>query len=245
MSLRQVRRSWTRLGAEDPLWAVYVAPGTRGNRWDLDAFLDTGRHEVDRTFARLAELGLATGTELALDFGCGVGRLTQPLSERFARVVGVDISPPMLERARLLDETGRQIDWVLNDSDALRFQPDASVDFCYSSLVLQHLPRRLATRYLSELVRVLRPGGLAVVQVASRPLRSVKGLAFRLLPHAITGAAQRLFLRYPAPMRMTALSADDVEAACRSYGGVVVDATDDPTYGGHWVYTRYVVRRDG
>ncbi|MBJ7451214.1 MAG: hypothetical protein JHC71_03900, partial [Blastococcus sp.] len=46
MSFEQVRNDWITLGSEDPLWAVLVADGTRGGRWDTDAFLRLGRDDV-------------------------------------------------------------------------------------------------------------------------------------------------------------------------------------------------------
>ena len=58
MSLEDVRRDWTTLGEQDPLWAVYVAPGTKGGGWDIDAFFATGANEVTRSLSRARELGL-------------------------------------------------------------------------------------------------------------------------------------------------------------------------------------------
>ena len=72
MSLEDVRRDWTTLGEQDPLWAVYVAPGTKGGGWDIDAFFATGANEVTRSLSRARELGLLVGQGTGLDFGCGV-----------------------------------------------------------------------------------------------------------------------------------------------------------------------------
>lgn len=242
MSLDDLARAWTRLGAQDPLWAVYVAAGTQGGRWDVDAFLETGRREVAASLARLDALGVRPGHRCALDFGAGVGRLSQPLSAVFDEVVAVDLSEPMLEQGRRLAGEGSRITFVHNARPDLAFQPTGSVDLVYSSLVLQHLPRALALGYLREFLRVLRPGGVAVVQVASRPMVSPKGLAFRLLPHRVVGFLQTRLLGYPAPMRMTAISHKDVTAAVEALGDLV-DALPDRSYGGHWRYTRYVVVR--
>jgi hypothetical protein len=107
--------------------------------------------------------------------------------------------------------------------------------------VLQHLSRRLAASYLTEFLRVLRPDGVAVVQVASRPTRSLKGLAFRLLPAPVTGWLQRRLLRYPAPMRMQAMPESWMAATVAAAGGRILSGTEDDSYGGHWIYTRYVL----
>jgi ubiquinone/menaquinone biosynthesis C-methylase UbiE len=239
---RRTARHWERLGSEDPLWAVYVAPGTRGGRWDRERFEATGRAEVTRVLRRLDELGLPASAGLAVDFGCGVGRLSRPLAARFSRVVGVDVSDAMLAQAKEMSAHDERIEYVLNRADDLGFLADRTVDLLYSSLVLQHLPRRLAAAYLAEFVRVIKADGVAVVQVATKPIvRSVKGWAFRAFPASLTGLLQRRFLRYPAPMRMQAMSERWVRRHVAHAGGRVVAAERDASYGGHWVYNRYAI----
>jgi SAM-dependent methyltransferase len=238
-----VRRDWTELGEQDPLWAVYVAPGTRGGRWDVEEFFATGRAEVDQSLQHLTSLGLVTGTTDALDFGAGVGRLSNALAAHFDRVTGVDVSPTMLEQARRLDRSQGRITFHLNDKPHLGDFADESVDLVYSSLVLQHLPRDLAETYLREFVRLLRPGGVAVVQVVSAPTRSLKGLIARYAPFPLVAWGQKRLLGYPAPMRMTPMPPATVEAVLRGTGARIVDAVPDPSYGGHWKCVRYYLSR--
>jgi SAM-dependent methyltransferase len=245
VSLGQLQDDWTRLGKEDPLWAVYVAPGTRGGKWDVEAFFDLGRREVDGALAALPGLGLAPGRRRALDFGCGVGRLSQALAAHVDEVTGLDIAPSMLEKARELDRSGGRVQFVLNQKPDLSLIPTGSVDIVYSSLVLQHMPPELARGYLGEFVRVLAPGGVAIFQVASRPTRSVKGLIFRLAPWPLLRWAQQRLLGYPAPMRMSQMTPDDVRAGIAGTPARLAAAIDDDSYGGHWHYTRYYVAVPG
>lgn len=238
-----MQNDWTRLGTDDPLWAVYVAPGTRGGKWDIDAFFDLGRREVDGALAELERQGLSPGRHRALDFGCGVGRLSQALAHHVDEVIGVDIASSMLAKARELDRSKGRVMFVLNQRPDLNDVSTGSVDIVYSSLVLQHMPPELARGYLREFVRVLAPGGVAIFQVASRPTRSIKGLLFRLAPWSVLRWAQRRLLRYPAPMRMSKMSADDVRAALAGTGARLAAAIDDDSYGGHWYYTRYYVAK--
>jgi ubiquinone/menaquinone biosynthesis C-methylase UbiE len=240
--LARLARHWRRLGDRDPLWAVYVAPDTKDGQWQVAAFLRTGREEVNRVLDGLPRP--PAGQQTALDFGCGVGRLSQALAEHFERVIGIDVSAPMLERAAQLARQSPRADrleFVLNERVDLAVVSSGTVDLVYSSLVLQHLPRPLAAGYLREFIRVLRPGGLVVVQVATAPTRSVKGWAFRLLPAPLIGLLQRVILRYPAPMRMQAMSDRWFSAVVRAAGGQIIGATEDASYGGHWIYTRYVI----
>jgi SAM-dependent methyltransferase len=230
------REDWEVLGAADPLWAVLVRDDGRHGRWDPDEFLETGRREVDEVLERIHALGLDPGSAAALDFGCGAGRLTQALRRHFDRVVGVDVSAPMLEHARSLD-VGRRCEFIQLGGTDLADQSDGTFDLAYSSLVLQHIPTEAALRYLTELLRVVRPGGVVAVQVASRPDRSVRGALTRVLPRAVLRV-----LRYPAPMDMYPITTDDVVAAVAGHGRLV-GAWDEEMYGGHWRYRRYILER--
>jgi SAM-dependent methyltransferase len=243
MGLDQVRADWTRLGAADPLWAVLVSPEHRHGRWDAEQFLATGRSEIDGVLRHLSSLGVPLRTDAALDFGCGAGRLSAALSRHFGHVVGVDISPTMLAQAREL-VPDRGVELIRNDRADLAPWADATFDLTYSSLVLQHLPTALALGYLGELVRVLRRGGVLVAQLATTPDGSVRGRIARVAPRSLLRVAQQRILRYPAPMDMHPTTAGQVADAVAAYGGTVVDAVDEPMYGGHWRYRRYyVVRR--
>ena len=54
MNLAELARDWTRLGEQDPLWAVYVAPDTRGGGWDVEQFLALGRRRGGRSLRATA-----------------------------------------------------------------------------------------------------------------------------------------------------------------------------------------------
>lgn len=241
--LDRLRLDWTRLGAEDPLWAVLIRPGTRHGGWDPDEFLATGRDEVGTAVDHLRRLDALPKLNRALDFGCGAGRASQALAEHAAEVVGVDVSEPMLETARGLDRSGGRCTFVLNERPDLSAFADGSFDLVYSSLVLQHLPPPLARSYLAELTRVLRPGGVMAVQVATRPTASLKGVLFRYAPQPLLRFGQRRILGYPAPMRMHAMSSRQFAEAIGLYDGVLLDSVEDLTYGGHWTYHRHFARR--
>src|SRR3954447_22271496 len=108
-----VRRDWERLGEEDPLWAVLSSEGKRGGNWDEAEFFRTGVEFVDQLMPDVAVHlpGQVLGD--ALDFGCGVGRLSQPLGRHFRTVTGVDVSAAMLDRARAAN-TADNITFVHN-----------------------------------------------------------------------------------------------------------------------------------
>lgn len=243
MSFEQVRADWTRLGAEDPLWAVHVAEGKRGGRWDVDEFLELGRRDVARSRTELAALGLPTTWHRVLDFGCGAGRLSQALAEHAQAVVGLDVSAPMLETARRLDRSDGRCSFVLSEDADLRAFADGDFDLLYSKRVLQHLPRPLLESYLREFMRVLTPGGVAVLHCTTRPMWTARGMVWRFAPGPLVRWAQRALLRYPAPMRMTALPGSRFRAIVAASGGDVVACTPVEEPETHWVAHWYVVRK--
>lgn len=164
MDIDRVREVWETLGRDDPLWAILSRGGKDRGRWDIAEFFATGETDI-ADFLRQAEaMGVMPPGGEALDFGCGVGRLSAALIKRFERVVGVDISAPMVQLAREFNggESGCQFE--VNTTERLPYA-SGRFDLLVSNIVLQHLPPRLARRYVGEFVRVLSPQGVAIFQV--------------------------------------------------------------------------------
>lgn len=122
----------------------------------------TARAELEGLFGRL---GAAPSGGICVEVGCGPGRMTGLLAERFDRVVAVDVSAGMLEQARR-DIRAPNVDFRLVSGEGLEPVEDGIADVLVCYLVLQHLPeRRLVLRYLGEFARVLAPPGRAFVQL--------------------------------------------------------------------------------
>ena len=100
----------------------------------------------------------------ALDAACGTGRYAGYLAERGHRVVGVDSSRAMLDRARARVPRG---EFVLADLHRLPL-PDDAVDVVVCGLALAHVPA--LGPVMAEFARVLRPGGHLVVSDAHHEL---------------------------------------------------------------------------
>lgn len=169
MDLKELKAHWDRLGEVDPYWAILSSPETLGNRWDLEQFFETGRVNVATFLDVSTRLGLPARRGAALDFGCGVGRLTQALADHFESVEGVDIASSMIALAKRFNRHGGRCRYHINTRDDLSLFPDAAFDFILAYIVLQHIPPEASRRYIREFVRVLRPGGLALFQLPTRP----------------------------------------------------------------------------
>ena len=121
------------------------------------------RRELDDLFARL---GADPRGGRCDEVGCGPGRMTPLLAERFDAVLGVDVSPAMLEQARVATADLERVELRLVSGERLDAVDDDSADVVVCYLVLQHLPSRAAVRaYVAEISRVLVPGGEAFVQL--------------------------------------------------------------------------------
>jgi SAM-dependent methyltransferase len=165
--IEKLRDTWETLGQRDPLWAILSTPETRGNRWDLTAFFQTGEDEVNRLFHRLKGMDISIQRGRALDFGCGVGRVTQAMATYFDTVDGVDIAPSMIRLADQHNHHGDRCRYHENKSPDLQLFESNSFDFVYSRIVLMHVPPRFTRRYIAEFSRILRPGGVALIHVPS------------------------------------------------------------------------------
>src|SRR5687767_3416731 len=114
-SVSRTRTSWEDLGKLDPLWAILSDSAHQFSGWKVDEFFATGEEEIGGVLDAAARYSLPAHTRKALDFGCGVGRLTRALAIRFDHAVGVDISQPMIDRAREYNATRPNCTFVLND----------------------------------------------------------------------------------------------------------------------------------
>jgi SAM-dependent methyltransferase len=125
--------------------------------WETAGAAKTFTHPID--FAWLSPL---PSSARIIDYGCGYGRITGQVQQQgFASIEGVDTSARLIARARQSHPTLSFR--VLPNPPALPY-PDASVDAVLLFAVLTCIPTDIGQRNLvTELSRVLRPGGLLYV----------------------------------------------------------------------------------
>lgn len=161
-----MRRFWDARARED---ALYFIDSTRDyGDADLESFWAQG----ERTLAGILDLAgaqLRPG-DVALDLGCGVGRLTRALAGRVSHVHALDVSGEMLDRARELNAQLTNVSWHHGDGTTLHPLADASIDAALSHVVFQHIPDpQITLGYVRELGRVLKPGGWTAFQISNDP----------------------------------------------------------------------------
>lgn len=218
------RRQWEALGRTDPYWAVLTEPEGKNGRWDTAAFFASGAAEIRSLLDRLTAMGLAPGRRVALDYGCGVGRLSRALAGSFESVVGVDFSASMLEEARRANAAFANLRFVQNDGRALGDVASASIDLVYSMIALQHVPAAWQRDVIREFGRVVAPGGAVVFQTPARHrFSSLSGLALGLVGNRLLNLPRRLVHGAGRVMEVHALPRAKVVSLLEESGLVVHD----------------------
>lgn len=165
-----VSRSWTRFGKTEPYWSVMSEPQYLMNRIgeNREAFLGSGRENVERLLATLRRNGVALDPHWeVLELGCGLGRNTRWLAPLFRRIFAVDVSPSHLRLAQSLNADAPQasrVEWIALGHPA-EIEALPACDLFFSMIVLQHDPPPLIGRLLEAAADKLRPGGYAFFQV--------------------------------------------------------------------------------
>jgi ubiquinone/menaquinone biosynthesis C-methylase UbiE len=173
-------------------------------RYDLGIrLLSLGR--INSVYERIARL--ARGPE-TLDLGCGTGGLAHRLAARGQRVTGVDLSPEMLDVARLKTPPGATLNWVQAGAvELVDCFPPASFDTIASILMFSELTPAERTETLRQCHRLLRAGGQLLIADEIRsptfarralqtlvrvPLASVTFIVTQTVTHAVSGLEEEI-----------------------------------------------------
>ncbi len=114
----------------------------------------------------LADLG-QTEQMLALEYGCGPGRMLARLAPRFLRVDGVDLSAEVLKVAKQYCAKLKNPPLLFNnDGTNLSMIADSTYDLAYSVICLQHIcVHSIRKQIMNDIYRVLKPKGIFTFQM--------------------------------------------------------------------------------
>lgn len=158
----RMRRDWDERAQHDAFQYVLTKEG----EWREPEFFASGERDFEALVGPVLErLAFDPKGKAMLELGCGVGRMTRTFAARFDRVVGVDVSPEMLRRAKALNPDAGNVEWLLCNGTDLASVESGSLDFAFSYLTLQHVPSsETVLGLIREMLRVLRPGGAFLFQ---------------------------------------------------------------------------------
>jgi trans-aconitate methyltransferase len=185
--LRAERDRWERL-ARDPYYAVINDEAYRGEQLSdqVKARFDrSGEEDVGLTLREIRQwIDPHFRPQMAVDFGCGAGRLTIPLARECEHVTGVDISEAMLaEAAHNASSRGvRNVSFVSTiDYFRDRVEEQPRPDFIHSYIVFQHIPPRAGLWVAGALIERLAPGGIGALHFTfARRASTARRVAHRL-----------------------------------------------------------------
>ena len=178
MELAELKRNWEGYGKVDPLYAILTVPDMAGNRWRPEQFFETGRCQIEQLLQRCRQLAISPPRGKSLDFGCGVGRLSQPLAAHFDEVHGVDIAASMIANAQRYNMHPEKCFYHVNEGANLESFASGEFAFICSLITLQHMRPEYSRQYLAEFARILRPGGVLVFQLPDCPTRWYRTVSF-------------------------------------------------------------------
>jgi SAM-dependent methyltransferase len=218
---------WEKWGARDPYYGVVTLERYRAARIDpeaLEAFFAGGEvHATHVLGASRTYFGPDFEPRSLLDFGCGVGRVLVPFGRALPHVVGVDVSPSMLEHARRnCDARGApHVELVLSDDRLSRVQ--GQFDLVHSAIVLQHIEVARGRELFRRLLERVAPGGGAVLHVtfgkAYHPATFGQEPPARPAPPVASGSpwARWRQRRAPAPAPTSGAADTDPEMPMHAY----------------------------
>lgn len=168
--LKKMQQDWDARARENARY--YVATGKTD--WTDEEFFASGEktvaEEIETDMINICQ-GRDPKQMRVLEIGCGAGRITRALANRFGEVHGVDVSGEMIGHAREALRSHPNAHVYQNNGTDLTVIPDERpFDFAFSTIVFQHIPsREVIENYVREVNRLLRPGALFKFQVQGDP----------------------------------------------------------------------------
>lgn len=169
VELATIQADWDQAARENATFNILTDSQYANSGWPTETFFDHGRAEIDAALEHLAVLGVEYKTNRALDFGCGVGRLTEALAYHFRRVDGVDVSEEMIRLAKERPPRTGHTHYHHNARPDLKLFRSGTFDLVYTMIVLQHMPQEMQHGYVREFFRVLKPEGVAMIDIPDGP----------------------------------------------------------------------------
>ncbi|MBA4417155.1 MAG: hypothetical protein C0392_04495 [Syntrophus sp. (in: bacteria)] len=248
MDIKTLQKRWDEMGRDDPLWAILGAPDKRGRMWQVEKFFKTGVEQINEVMHNITLLEHPFRKGKALDFGCGVGRLTQPLADYFDEVHGIDIAPSMIELANAYNRFPDKCSYHLNNTDDLRKFDNGFFDFIYSYITLQHIAPQYTVHYIKEFLRVLAPDGLLLFQLPSESrtlLGKLKPYIRPLVPSAVLRLSRRIRYGYEIKMEMYGINKNKVIGLIEESRGKIIKIEIDRDTDAKWNGFIYYIAKNG
>jgi 2-polyprenyl-3-methyl-5-hydroxy-6-metoxy-1,4-benzoquinol methylase len=164
-------KDWEKWGADNPFHGVLSDDKFLDKDIDKQAvkeFYNSGKADIDGVIKIISQIngGKPPKFKKAVDFGCGVGRLTVPLAAHAAKTVGIDVSPSMIKVAarHTPKPLKSKIKYVVSGGGSSLSLP-RGYDLVHSFIVLQHIPPKRGEKFIKKMLGGLDDGGYAALHI--------------------------------------------------------------------------------
>lgn len=166
---RILKDTWSSFGESEPYWSVITNDQYKAsviNNLSIQQFYESGKHNIDFIEDTLRKHNVFLTDKIVLDFGCGVGRLSKALASRCRHVYGIDISSSHIELANMHTKNTANTTFTLIScpEDIIPFKA-VGVDVVVTLIVLQHNRPNIMKKYITELLGIVKVGGVAVLHI--------------------------------------------------------------------------------
>jgi len=178
----QMRADWNRRVVHD--YRFWMSDGYRTD----EEMWASGERDLPHLLSGLE----STSQKIALEIGCGVGRLLRGAARRFQYVIGVDVSDQAIAKASALLGPLPNVALHLGNGCDLQMIESGSIDVAFSFAAITSTPTEIIAGYLREIHRVLRPSGEVRLQMylgSHQVVQSDNTLHFRCFERANFEAA--------------------------------------------------------
>ena len=159
--MRDTDLDWQKIAETTPYFGVFTKPEyVNPTPEALRELFKSGEVDIAHYLSMLRHVFGVFEPKSALDFGCGVGRLTIPLAKAAGRATGIDVADGMIALARKHCAEARVAVEFYKSIPA-----DQKFDWVNSHIVLQHIPPARGYDILGDLWRCVAPGGAFNVHV--------------------------------------------------------------------------------
>lgn len=110
--------------------------------------------------------------KVALEIGCGVGRMTEFLAQDFHEVYAIDVSKEMIKQGQKRLAYLKNIEWV--ETDGYHLPEAIQVDLIFSYIVFQHCSKEIVESNFIDIRKILLDSGIAKIQVRGKEIRQDK-----------------------------------------------------------------------
>lgn len=164
-----IKTFWHNITKTEPYWSVLTEDRYKMENIELSEFYKTGEAQAESLSAYITSNNLVTDIDNCLDFGCGVGRMTAPLSKIANHVDALDLSSGMIEIADQYLKENSIDNVTLVDTSMDAFLPKLhKYDLVFSWFVLQHNPAPRALDLLGKLCQSISKSGVGIIYIYTR-----------------------------------------------------------------------------